>query len=159
MQSHRCRVTTRSRSIGGATTREPAPAGPREDHDVPTPTAPATSTAAGGPAPPPAAACCVPLATTRLSDEEAETTAAVFKALGDPHRVRIVNLLAAAEGPVCVCDLTPALGISQPTVSHHLKRLLTAGLVDRERRGTWSYYSLNSTAIARLAAVVDFQEV
>lgn len=109
-------------------------------------------------APAQAAACCVPLTAVQLSDEEAAATAAVFKALGDPHRVRIVNLLAAAPGPVCVCDLTPALGISQPTVSHHLKRLLQAGLVDRERRGTWSYYSLNPTAIARLAAVVDFQE-
>ncbi len=105
-----------------------------------------------------AAACCVPLAGGQLSDAEAEDTAAVFKALGDPHRVRIVHLLAAAPGPVCVCDLTPALGISQPTVSHHLKRLLTAGLLVRERRGTWSYYSLDDAAMARLATVVAFPE-
>lgn len=111
-----------------------------------------------GASPMPAAACCVPLTAIRLTDEEAAATAAVFKALGDPHRVRIVNLLAAAPEPVCVCDLTPALGISQPTVSHHLKRLLSAGLVELERRGTWSYYSLDKTAIARLATVVDFQE-
>jgi ArsR family transcriptional regulator, arsenate/arsenite/antimonite-responsive transcriptional repressor len=122
-----------------------------------TETDPATETDPVSPAKT-AAACCVPLAATRLTDEEAAATAAVFKALGDPHRVRIVNLLAAAPAPVCVCDLTPALGISQPTVSHHLKRLLSAGLVERERRGTWSYYSLNQTAIARLATVVDFQE-
>lgn len=106
----------------------------------------------------PAATCCAPLGAEVLDEEEAQATATVFKALGDPHRVRIVNLLAAAGGPVCVCDLTPALGISQPTVSHHLKRLLTAGLLEREQRGTWSYYSLNDDAIARLAAIADLRE-
>lgn len=106
----------------------------------------------------PAATCCAPLGADVLDEGEAQATAAVFKALGDPHRVRIVNLLAAAGAPVCVCDLTPALGISQPTVSHHLKRLLTAGLVEREQRGTWSYYALNDDAIARLAAIADLRE-
>ena len=104
-----------------------------------------------------AAACCAPLGADVLDEEEARATAAVFKALGDPHRVRIVNLLAGAGAPVCVCDLTPVLGISQPTVSHHLKRLLTAGLVSREQRGTWSYYSLNDDAIARLAVIADLR--
>jgi ArsR family transcriptional regulator, arsenate/arsenite/antimonite-responsive transcriptional repressor len=105
----------------------------------------------------PAVACCAPLAAPTLSPEEAETIAMVFKALADPSRVRIVNLLAAAGGPVCVCDLTAPLGIAQPTVSHHLKKLLAAGLLDRERRGTWAYYSLNRDATRRLAAVADLR--
>lgn len=109
--------------------------------------------------PPPPAACCLPLGAPTLSEEEARATADVFKALGDPHRVRIVNLLAATGEPVCVCDLTPALGISQPTVSHHLKKLLTAGLIRREQRGTWSYYSLDRGALARLAVIADLTEV
>jgi ArsR family transcriptional regulator, arsenate/arsenite/antimonite-responsive transcriptional repressor len=103
------------------------------------------------------AACCVPLGAATLSPEEAATTAAVFKALADPHRVRIVNLLLGAEEPVCVCDLTPHLGIAQPTVSHHLKRLVDAGLLDREQRGTWAYYSLNSAALDRVAALLQLQ--
>lgn len=107
----------------------------------------------------PAATCCVPLGASDLSDEEAVATAAVFKALADPHRVRIVNLLASAGTAVCVCDLTPTLGISQPTVSHHLKKLLTAGLVRREQRGTWSYYSLDTDAMARLATIADLGKV
>jgi ArsR family transcriptional regulator, arsenate/arsenite/antimonite-responsive transcriptional repressor len=104
-----------------------------------------------------AAQCCAPLAAPHLSDEEARATAALFKALADPHRVRIVNLLAAAGRPLCVCDFPGELGIGQPTVSHHLKKLLVAGLVDREQRGTWAYYSLNWPALRRLAAVADVQ--
>jgi ArsR family transcriptional regulator, arsenate/arsenite/antimonite-responsive transcriptional repressor len=103
--------------------------------------------------------CCTPLGAAPISHEEARTTAEVFKALADPHRVRILSLLAAAGSAVCVCDLTPALGISQPTVSHHLKKLLTVGLVDREQRGTWSYYSLNAEAATRLATIADLREV
>jgi ArsR family transcriptional regulator, arsenate/arsenite/antimonite-responsive transcriptional repressor len=100
------------------------------------------------------AACCVPLDSPGLSPEQADTAATVFKALADPHRVRIVHLLMAADGAVCVCDLTPHLGIAQPTVSHHLKRLVDAGLLERERRGTWAYYSLNRAALDRVAALL-----
>jgi ArsR family transcriptional regulator, arsenate/arsenite/antimonite-responsive transcriptional repressor len=106
----------------------------------------------------PAAVCCAPLGAGALDEEQARASAEVFKALGDPHRVRIVSLLAASDDAVCVCDLTPALGISQPTVSHHLKKLLTAGLIRRERRGTWSYYSLDRQAIERLAVIADLRE-
>ena len=102
-----------------------------------------------------AVACCAPLNATVLSTEEAAATATLFKALSDPNRVRIVNLLAAADGPVCVCDLTEPLGIAQPTVSHHLKKLVTAGLLSREQRGQWAYYALNADAARRLAAVAD----
>jgi ArsR family transcriptional regulator len=102
-------------------------------------------------------ACCAPLASTTLSDEEAEGTAALFRALGDPARVRIVNTLATAGGEVCGCDLT-ALGLSQPTISHHLKKLHDAGLLEREQRGKWAYYSLKRDAVKKLAAVADLKE-
>jgi ArsR family transcriptional regulator, arsenate/arsenite/antimonite-responsive transcriptional repressor len=101
------------------------------------------------------AACCAPLAASTLSAEEAEATAAVFKALADPNRVRIVNQLANSPEPVCSCDFNGPLGLSQPTVSHHLKKLVQAGLLHREQRGTWAYYSLDPDAVRRLAAVVD----
>ena len=77
------------------------------------------------------AQCCRPLSAPRLSATEAEATAALFKALGDPARVRLVNLLALSDEPVCVCELIDPLGLSQPTVSHHLKKLTTAGLLRR----------------------------
>lgn len=100
-------------------------------------------------------ACCAPVSSRDLSDSEAEATAELFKALADPHRIRIVNRLLAAGGePVCVCDLNMSLDISQPTVSFHLKKLLKAGLVTREQRGTWAYYSLDLSAMEKLADVL-----
>jgi ArsR family transcriptional regulator, arsenate/arsenite/antimonite-responsive transcriptional repressor len=99
--------------------------------------------------------CCAPLAAPSLSAEEAEATAAIFSALGDPARVRIVNVLATSERPVCACDLIEPLGLSQPTVSHHLKRLVEAGLLEREQRGKWAYFSLKPEATARLGGLVD----
>ena len=80
-------------------------------------------------------ACCTPVVAPGITAEEASTVASVFKALADPHRVRIVNLLANAEEPVCVCDFMPLLGLSQGTVSFHLKKLLDVGLLQREKRG------------------------
>jgi ArsR family transcriptional regulator len=103
--------------------------------------------------------CCRPLAGPALADAEAEATAAVFKALADPARVKIVNLLAAGDGPVCACEFMPALGLAQATVSHHLKRLTDAGLLDREQRGKWAYFSLKPEALARLAGLVRVPEV
>jgi ArsR family transcriptional regulator len=103
------------------------------------------------------AACCAPLAGRSLSDAEAEATARVFRALADPHRVKIVNLLATSPDPVCVCEFTGPLGLSQPTVSHHLKKLVQAGLLEREQRGTWAYYSLRRNALGGLAAALDLQ--
>src|SRR5947207_12709058 len=105
----------------------------------------------------PAITCCAPLAAALLSEDEAEATAAVFRALGDPARVRILNALATSTEPVCVCELIEPLGLSQPTVSHHLKKLLDAGLVDREQRGKWAYYSLKRDAVEKLAAVADLK--
>jgi ArsR family transcriptional regulator, arsenate/arsenite/antimonite-responsive transcriptional repressor len=106
-------------------------------------------------APLPLAACCAPLAAPTLSSQEAAATAALFKALADPHRVRIVNLLATSPGPVCVCEFTAPLGLSQPTVSHHLKKLTDAGLLTREQRGQWAYYALDRRAMERLAAITN----
>jgi ArsR family transcriptional regulator len=103
------------------------------------------------------AVCCAPLGGPSLSDDQAEATARRFKALADPHRVRIVNLLATSPEPVCVCEFTGLLGLSQPTVSHHLKKLVRAGLLDREQRGTWAYYSLRRDALGGLAAALDLQ--
>lgn len=99
-------------------------------------------------------ACCAPLDAATLSPDEAAATATLFKALSDPHRVRIVNLLSNSEEAMCVCDLTEPVGLAQPTVSHHLKKLMDAGLLHREQRGTWSYYSLNRDAMRRLVDVV-----
>jgi ArsR family transcriptional regulator len=102
--------------------------------------------------------CCAPLRAEVMSDDEAEATADLFKALADPARVRIVNLLATSGGePVCICNLTGPLGLSQPTVSHHMKRLLDAGLVDREQRGKWAYFALKSDAVEKLALVADMK--
>ncbi len=93
-----------------------------------------------------------------MSDEEAEATAGLFKALGDPARVRIVNVLATSGGePVCICHLIEPLGLAQPTVSHHMKRLLQAGLVEREQRGKLAYFSLKRDAVEKLALVADLK--
>jgi ArsR family transcriptional regulator len=103
--------------------------------------------------------CCAPLAAPKLSDEEAEATAELFKALADPARVRAVNLLATSGEPVCICNLTGPLGLSQPTVSHHMRKLLDAGLVEREQRGKWAFFSLKRDAVEKLAAVADLKGV
>ena len=103
--------------------------------------------------------CCAPLGAPRLSEEEAAATAEVFKALGDPARVRIVNLLATSSEPVCVCELIEPLSLSQPTVSYHLKKLVDVGLLEREQRGKWAYFSFKRDAVAKLAAVADLKGV
>ncbi|MGZ4133500.1 MAG: metalloregulator ArsR/SmtB family transcription factor [Actinomycetota bacterium] len=103
-----------------------------------------------------AVACCAPIASPDLSDDEAAATATLFKALADPARVRIVNLLATSAAPVCGCDLEGPLGLSQPTVSFHLKKLHDAGILDRDKRGVWVYWSLNRDAARRLGEVLRF---
>jgi ArsR family transcriptional regulator len=104
-------------------------------------------------------ACCAPLAAPTLSDEEAIATAELFKALSDPARVRALNLLATSDEPVCICNLVEPLGLSQPTVSHHMKKLLDAGVLEREQRGKWAYFSLKRDAVEKLAAVADLKGV
>ena len=102
--------------------------------------------------------CCAPLAAETITDDEADATAALFKALSDPHRVKILNLLATSGEAVCVCDINDAVGLSQPTVSFHLKKLASAGLLTREQRGTWAYYSIDPTAMNTLSNVVQLKE-
>jgi ArsR family transcriptional regulator len=103
--------------------------------------------------PSPTIACCTPLSSD-LSEPEASELEAVFGALADKNRVRIVSMLLNAGGEACcVCDLEPQLGISQPTVSYHLKRLTEVGLLEREKRGTFAYYRLAPQAIDRVRAL------
>lgn len=98
------------------------------------------------------AACCSPVTGGVLDPVSAERLARIFKALGDPTRVRLVSLIAAHENAeACVCDLTDPVGLSQPTVSHHLKQLVDAGLLTREQRGRWSYYRVVDGALDSLA--------
>lgn len=103
------------------------------------------------------AVCCAPLVGSDLSDDEAGAIASLFKALSDPTRVRIVNLLANSPEPVCVCDMNAEFELAQPTMSHHLKKLVSAGLLDRESRGTWAYFSINREALQRLQDVVNLR--
>ncbi|SRR6266568_4743926 len=103
--------------------------------------------------------CCRPLGAAALSDDQAEATAALFRALADPARVKIVNLLATRDEPVCACEFEPALRLSQPTVSHHLKKLTDAGLLDREQRGRWAFFALAPSAAERLRSLVEMQEL
>lgn len=102
-------------------------------------------------------ACCAPLSAPSLTETQAAATAELFRALADPARVRIVNLIASAGEPVCACYLNDPVGLSQPTVSHHLKKLVDAGLLEREQRGKWAYFSLKRDAVETLAAVADLK--
>ncbi|MER5943275.1 metalloregulator ArsR/SmtB family transcription factor [Streptomyces sp. NPDC001928] len=100
------------------------------------------------------AACCTGLAGAPLESDRAIELAKQFKALGDPVRLRLLSMIASASrdgGEVCVCELTPAFELSQPTISHHLKLLRQAGLIDCERRGTWVYYWALPDALDGLA--------
>lgn len=101
------------------------------------------------------AACCRPLTGGTLDTAAAERLAAVFKALADPARIKLVSLIAASDGgEACICDLTAPLELSQPTVSHHMKMLVDSGLVSRDQRGKWAYYRVNTEALDRVAAAV-----
>ena len=92
-------------------------------------------------------ASCTPSVREALDDGAAQELAHVFKALGNPTRVRLISLIAAADGAeACICDLTEPVGLSQPTVSHHMRLLAEAGLVTREQRGKWAYFRLNHRA-------------
>jgi ArsR family transcriptional regulator len=101
------------------------------------------------------AACCSPLSAGPLSNEEAERVAPLLKALADPVRLRLMSLVASHPGgEACVCDLNDAFDLSQPTISHHLKVLHEAGLLDRDRRGVWVFYRARTEALASLGALI-----
>ncbi len=101
------------------------------------------------------AVCCAPLAQVPLSAEQAEQVAPLLKALADPVRLRLLSLIASHPGgEACVCDLTGAFELSQPTISHHLKVLHDAGLLAREKRGVWVYYRAQAAALASLGLLI-----
>lgn len=102
-----------------------------------------------------AVACCSPLSREPLSEPRAEQVSVVLKALADPVRLRLMSLVASHEGgEACVCDLNGAFELSQPTISHHLKVLHEVGLLEREKRGVWVYYRVQTGALEDLAAVL-----
>jgi ArsR family transcriptional regulator len=101
-------------------------------------------------------ACCTPAGQPSLTPDDARRRALVFKALADSNRLRLLSIVkAGASGEACVCDLTEPLDLGQPTVSHHLKILVDAGLLHREKRGTWAYYSLVPGALEEAAGLVE----
>ncbi|MFC0865522.1 ArsR/SmtB family transcription factor [Sphaerimonospora cavernae] len=103
----------------------------------------------------PSGACCTPLASVSLDPAAAADMAKMFKAMGDPVRLRLLSLIAAhPQGEVCVCDLTDLFDVAPPTISYHLKLLREAGLVDHERRGTWVYYRPMRDRLYRLSALL-----
>ena len=111
-------------------------------------------TAVAGPSAGPAE-CAIPLVREPIGEGAAAALAQVFKALGDPVRLRLVSLIGAHQGgEACVCDLTTAFNLAQPTISHHLKVLREAGIITSERRGTWVYYRLAPAALERMAALL-----
>ncbi len=103
----------------------------------------------------PAEPCCPPLTERELTAEEAQRTAAMFKALGDPVRLRLFSKVAShPDNEACVCDIAD-VGVSQPTVSHHLKKLKEAGLLASERRGTWVYYRVEPSVLAAMGQLLS----
>lgn len=97
--------------------------------------------------------CCAPIAQVRLSEQEAATLSALLKALADPIRLRLVSIIATS-GEACACDLPELLGRSQPTISHHLSLLVKAGILDREQRGKWAWFTLNREQIESIKAAL-----
>jgi ArsR family transcriptional regulator, arsenate/arsenite/antimonite-responsive transcriptional repressor len=109
-----------------------------------------------GPLLPLAEACCTPLLRQPITASQAADLARLLKALADPTRLRLVSMVAAHEsGEACVCELTEPLGLTQPTVSHHLKILLEAGIFTRDKRGVWAYYALVPSALDALSAILS----
>jgi ArsR family transcriptional regulator, arsenate/arsenite/antimonite-responsive transcriptional repressor len=106
-----------------------------------------------------AEACCTPLLREPITPSQAADLARLLKALADPTRLRLVSMVAAHEGgEACVCDLTEPLGLTQPTISHHLKVLVDAGIFTRDKRGVWAYYALVPPALDALSAVLSTGE-
>ena len=104
----------------------------------------------------PGLACCTPLTGTPLSASQAEQVAPLLKALADPVRLRLVSLIASSEtGEACVCDLNDAFDLTQATISHHLKVLHSAGVLDRDKRGVWVYYAVKPDALSAVANLFD----
>jgi ArsR family transcriptional regulator, arsenate/arsenite/antimonite-responsive transcriptional repressor len=106
-----------------------------------------------------AEACCAPLLREPITGSQAADLARLLKALADPTRLRLVSMVAAHEGgEACVCELTEPLGLTQPTISHHLKILVDAGILTRAKRGVWAYYALVPSTLAALSAVLSARD-
>jgi ArsR family transcriptional regulator len=103
--------------------------------------------------------CCAPLTEATITADEAGAAATLFKALSDPNRVLLMNRLLTSGEPVCVCELNQGLDLSQPTVSFHLKKLVDAGLLHREQRGTWAYFSVVPDALEQLSLLFKTKEL
>jgi ArsR family transcriptional regulator len=102
----------------------------------------------------PGLACCTPLTGTAMSAEQAEQVAPLLKALADPVRLRLLSLIASSTtGEACVCDLNDAFDLTQATISHHLKVLHSAGVLDRDKRGVWVYYAVRPEALSAVASL------
>lgn len=99
------------------------------------------------------ALCCQPLRSSPLSDEDADALAAVLKSLADPVRLKLVSIIAAA-GEGCACDFPELVGKSQPTISHHLSQLVAAGILDREQRGKWAWFTVNDERLAEVCSIL-----
>lgn len=97
--------------------------------------------------------CCTPLSAKPLEEADAQTIAKVFKVLADPTRLQLVSLIAN-NGEECACDLPEAVGKSQPTVSHHLKQLVEAGILEREQRGKWAWFTVNESRFGEICAIL-----
>jgi ArsR family transcriptional regulator len=116
---------------------------------------PLTAIGSGADAP-----CCPPIAENRIPAEAAAALAPAFKALGDPIRLQLMSMIASApDGEVCVCDLTPAFDLTGQTISHHLKTLREAGLVDAERRASWVYYRARPGVLRQLATLLTVSDM
>lgn len=103
----------------------------------------------------PTQACCAPGATEPMTRENAEDLALLLKAVADPARLQLISMIrSSANCEACVCDLTAALGLSQPTVSHHLRVLTAAGVVSREQRGTWAWFTLNTRRLKEISRLL-----
>lgn len=100
-------------------------------------------------------ACCASLTNGEVDANDAQRLARMFRALGDPTRIRLLSIIAAQpDGEACVCDLTDPVGLAQPTVSHHMKQLVEAGLVVREQRGRWAYFTVNTARLDELGEIL-----
>jgi len=115
-----------------------------------------SSAVRAGPDLPLATACCAPLLNEPITASQAADLARLLKALADPTRLRLVSMVAGHDGgEACVCDLTGPLGLTQPTISHHLKILVDAGIFTRDKRGVWAYYALVPSALDALSAMLS----
>jgi ArsR family transcriptional regulator, arsenate/arsenite/antimonite-responsive transcriptional repressor len=151
----RCQCLTHTGRVSTSTTARSRTSTTARSRTSTTARSGTSTTAPGRSALPPAAACCTPLLGEPITAGQAADLAYLLRALADPTRLRLVSMVAAHEGgEACVCDLTAPLRLTQPTISHHLKILVDAGIFSRDKRGVWAYYALVPAALDALSAVL-----